>query len=278
MACGYMSDPGAPSMAACVVLVMYAGCSACALGVVVIDLHQLRVINMASKGVRNHHRSRIRICVHHQLDSIHRPVHNILQKMRRRASVPRSNKPANGQLRIGIDSGEDPNVTSVAAVVENGAASHLALTKQKLQNLVDLYALGWNLPKRNVFVLGARFADRLQQAKDGSFGDASDPRGSANRATFNQGHDNCSFFAVLRMLAMTSLYCTRFSIVDKQTSKGCFFLAFLFHLAFAALAHFVGHWTLDMISRRTLPPNLPPRLPISAITCGAGMGHQPRQG
>ena len=217
------------------------------LRIVAEDLHQLRVVDLISKRIRNGKQVHL-MAVRGQLDSVRQPASNILKEVRRTPRIPPAYSPTDNKLRVRVNCGEGPNVSSVSGAIPHGLRNVLLLGRDKAPNLIDLDTLRRYVANSHVLVLLASLTDAHQQPKDSALRHASQPNGRANRAPFDQRRDDRDFLVHADYVCHNLTIRHRFRIVNSKVIWSAVLLAVLDFcptrfsgLTCATFALFVGH-------------------------------------
>lgn len=158
-------------------------------GIATVNLHQLRVVNVTTKGTGNSFQIHL-VPVGSQLHTIGKSRFNVPKEIRRKPGVPCSCKPANRQLRIRIQSDKRSDIASVPAVRQVVLPNVLLPRSDETPNLIDLNPLRVHVADNAVLVFGARIANARQQAKDSAFRHARHSGRGANGTTLDERGDN----------------------------------------------------------------------------------------
>ena len=133
-------------------------------GIIAINLHQLRVVNVRRERIR-HSRQIHLVAVRGQLDSIQQAAFNIPKKLRRTPGVPPSDHPTDNELGLCFNGDECPNVPADPGLhLFDGNV--LLLAADEGPDFIDLYTLSVNIADNAVLVFGAGVPDTSQQAKN----------------------------------------------------------------------------------------------------------------
>src|ERR1017187_556284 len=217
------------------------------LGIVAENLHQLCVIDLISKRVRHGKQVHL-MAVRGQLDSVRQSASYILKEVRCTPRIPRTYLPTDYKLRICVNRGEGPNVSSVSSTLPHGSRHILLLGRDEAPNLIDLDALRRYIANGDILVLLAGFTDTHKQPKDSALRHACHRNALTNRAPFDQRRDDRDFLRRADYVCHDSTIRHRFRIVKKKVLSGRSLLAILRFcptrfsgLACASFALFVGH-------------------------------------
>ena len=136
------------------------------LRVVAVDLDQLGVVDVKqSKGIGNS-RQIHPVAVRGQLGSIRQATGNVLKELGSAPRIPPANKPANGELRLGLDGDEGPDIANDLPL--GLLSGHVFLfAAHERPDFIDLDPLRRDVAEDGVLVLSASRPNFRQQPKDG---------------------------------------------------------------------------------------------------------------
>jgi hypothetical protein len=135
------------------------------LGTRSVNLDQLCVVYLFAKRIRDGFEVHL-VAVRVQLDSIRQSTRYILKELRGATGIAPAEKPADNELRICVNRCESPNVSSVPDLLPHLCRGILLFGITERPNLIDLDALGRNVPHNAIMVLLTRRSDFLQQPED----------------------------------------------------------------------------------------------------------------
>jgi hypothetical protein len=196
------------------------------LRIVAVNLHQLRIVNLRAKRVRNGSQIHL-VAVRGQLDSIRQPASYILKELRRTPSIPPSHKPANHQLGIGVNRSERPDVASTV-LFGDFWRDVLLLGIAERPDFINLDPLRRNVADGRILVFCASIPDTDKQAKNCTFRYASHARRRPNGTAFDQRCDNRYFLRHAYLVHISSIR-YRFRIRKRKVAERgvlCGFLCF----------------------------------------------------
>ena len=189
-------------------------------------LHQLRVVDLISKRVRNGKQVHL-MAVRGQLDSIRQSASYILKEVRCTPRIPPAYGPANNKLRIRVNRGEGPDVSAIAYAIPHLGRRVLLLGITKAPNLIDLDTFRRYIANSHIKVLLASLADAGKQPKDSALRYASQSHGGANRATLDQRRDYRDLLFRANYVRHESTLRQRFRIVNSTIARTQRLLSFL---------------------------------------------------
>ena len=123
----------------------------CPFGIVTINLHKLRIVDLATEGIGDRRQVHF-VAVRSQLNAIRQALLNVLKELSRTPRVPNANHPTDNELGLSLNRGERPNV-SAYALFQLLDRDLLLLATHEDPNLIDLYALRGNVADNRVLVL-----------------------------------------------------------------------------------------------------------------------------
>jgi hypothetical protein len=235
-------------------------------------LNQLRIVYSFAKRVRNGSQIHL-MAVRCQLDSIRQSACYILKEVRRIPRVPRTYRPANHQLRIGVDRRVRPNISLISPILEMLRLYVLRLGTHERPNLIDLDALSGNLANDGVMELITSRADLDKRSQHSTFGRASHTRRGSNGAAFYQRGNYRRLLCDAKNVSHKPIVRQRFRISNSKVTEGTFLL-FVFNfspacfsgLSSAPSALFVAHGFQPALA--TNPPALSPHVAHDLLNDG----------
>src|ERR1022692_2951980 len=253
----------------------------CSLGIVAVNLDQLRVIDILSEGIWYSRQIHL-VAVRGQLDSIRQPVCNVPNELRRPPGIPPSFQPRQDKLALRFNRGKRPNVATDASF-HLGKGDVLLLAPDKRSDLVNLHPLGRNVADHAVMLLGASCANSHQEPKDSALGYAGKANRGANRTAFDQGRKDRDFLLEADYVCHNPSIRQRFRIVKRKAKidrRLCGFLRFrparLRCLPGATAALFIGHSFKTALA--TDSPDLGSHIPHDLLDNGKLNGFRPGDG
>ena len=127
------------------------------LGIVSVDLDQLRVVNVIGEGIRYGGQVHL-VPIRSQLHPIRQTALNVPKELRRTPGVPPTCHPRQDKLALSFNRGERPNIATDPSF-HLGDGHVLLFAPDKRPDLIDLDPLGRHVADHAVMVLGASRAN-----------------------------------------------------------------------------------------------------------------------